>query len=88
MHRLHRVPVVLLLASTLIAARAARAADEHVMSGAMSGAPAGKAPLFEGLGKYHRAISTKSPEAQRYFDQGMNFLWGFNLQEAERSFEE
>jgi tetratricopeptide (TPR) repeat protein len=88
MHRLHRVPVVLLLASTLIAPRAARAAaDEHAM-GAMGAPAAGKAPMFEGLGKYHRTISTKSPEAQRYFDQGMNFLWGFNLHEAERSFEE
>ena len=88
MHRLRRVPVVLLLASTLIAPRAARAAaDEHAM-GAMGAPAAGKAPMFEGLGKYHRAISTKSPEAQRYFDQGMNFLWGFNLHEAERSFEE
>jgi tetratricopeptide (TPR) repeat protein len=88
MHRLRRVPVVLLLASTLIAPRAARAADEHARPGAMSAPPAGKAPLFEGLGKYHRTISTQSPEAQRYFDQGMNFLWGFNLHEAERSFEE
>jgi hypothetical protein len=86
MHRLHRVPVVLLLASTLFAPRAARA-DENAMHGAMGAAPAGKAPMFEGLGKYHRAISTQSPEAQRYFDQGMNFLWGFNLHEAERSFE-
>src|SRR5215471_9554408 len=86
MHRLYRLPVALILASTLIAPRAARAADDHPMQ--MGAAPEGKAPLFEGLGKFHRAISTKSPEAQRYFDQGMNFLWGFNLHEAERSFEE
>ena len=58
------------------------------MHGGPATASAGPAPLFEGLGKYHRAISTRSPLAQRYFDQGMNFLWGFNLHEAQRSFEE
>ena len=86
MHQLHRVPVAVLLISTLAVPRAARAAgDEHAMQ--MTAQPAGAAPMFDGLGKYHRTISTTSPEAQRYFDQGMNFLWGFNLNEAQRSFE-
>jgi predicted RNA-binding protein YlqC (UPF0109 family) len=82
--------VVSLLASTLVASRAARAAgEEHSMHhGAPTTPSTGPAPLFEGLGKYHRTVSTRSPLAQRYFDQGMNFLWGFNLHEAERSFEE
>jgi tetratricopeptide (TPR) repeat protein len=44
------------------------------------------ARLYEGLGNYHRAVSTHSPEAQRYFDQGMRFLWGFNHDESTRSF--
>jgi tetratricopeptide (TPR) repeat protein len=44
------------------------------------------ARLYEGLGTYHRAVSTRSPEAQRYFDQGMRFLWGFNHDESTRSF--
>jgi len=79
--------IVSLVASNLPVARAA--GDEHAMQhGAMTTGSTGPAPFFEGLGKYHRTISTKSPVAQRYFDQGMNFLWGFNLHEAERSFEE
>jgi tetratricopeptide (TPR) repeat protein len=41
---------------------------------------------FEGLGDFHRKITTKSPEAQRYFDQGMRFLWAFNHDESTRSF--
>src|SRR5882762_11338496 len=41
---------------------------------------------FEGLGDFHRQIATKSPEAQRYFDQGMRFLWAFNHDESTRSF--
>ncbi|HYG47281.1 MAG TPA: hypothetical protein VD846_04990 [Allosphingosinicella sp.] len=44
------------------------------------------AQLFEGLGAFHREITTASPEAQRYFDQGMRFVWAFNHDEATRSF--
>jgi tetratricopeptide (TPR) repeat protein len=44
------------------------------------------APLFKGLGDYHRVIDTKDPGAQRYFDQGMMLAFGFNHAEAIRSF--
>jgi tetratricopeptide (TPR) repeat protein len=44
------------------------------------------AQLFEGLGSFHRPISTRSPEAQQYFDQGMRLLWAFNHDESTRSF--
>ena len=44
------------------------------------------ARLFDGLGDYHRPVSTKLPESQRYFDQGMRLLWGFNHDESTRSF--
>jgi hypothetical protein len=44
------------------------------------------AQLFGGLGSYHRKITTRSPLAQKYFDQGMRFIWAFNHDEATRSF--
>ncbi|HEX8062012.1 MAG TPA: tetratricopeptide repeat protein [Allosphingosinicella sp.] len=44
------------------------------------------AQLFDGLGTFHRPITTASPEAQRYFDQGMRLIWAFNHDEATRSF--
>jgi tetratricopeptide (TPR) repeat protein len=44
------------------------------------------APLFEDIGKHHHRVSTRSPEAQRYFDQGMMLLFNFNHKEAIRSF--
>ncbi|REJ76454.1 MAG: hypothetical protein DWQ47_11455 [Acidobacteria bacterium] len=44
------------------------------------------APLFEGMGKFTRKISTKDPGAQRYFDQGMVLAFGFNHAESIRSF--
>jgi tetratricopeptide (TPR) repeat protein len=44
-------------------------------------------PLFEGLGNHHREITTDSATSQRFFDQGLAFLYGFNHPEAIRSFE-
>ena len=43
-------------------------------------------PLYEGLGGLSREVTTSSPEAQRYFDQGLAFLYAFNHDEAIRSF--
>jgi hypothetical protein len=43
-------------------------------------------PFFEGLGSYSRKITTDSPRAQRYFNQGLAFLHGFNHGAAIRSF--
>lgn len=49
-------------------------------------APADAPVSFEGLGSFGRKVSTRSPEAQRYFDQGLILLYGFNHDEAIRSF--
>jgi tetratricopeptide (TPR) repeat protein len=45
-------------------------------------------PLLPGLGSHTRAITTKSPQAQKYFDQGMNLLFGFAHGASLRSFQE
>src|ERR1700685_240428 len=48
-------------------------------------------PLFADLGidlgRHTRKVTTDSPLAQRYFDQGLAFLYGFNYTEAARSFD-
>lgn len=44
------------------------------------------APLFEGMGDFHRPITTASADAQTYFDQGMVLAFGFNHAESIRSF--
>jgi tetratricopeptide (TPR) repeat protein len=49
---------------------------------------ADKEPLYEGLGSYSRKITTGSPKAQRYFDQGLAFVHGFNHKAAIRAFEQ
>jgi tetratricopeptide (TPR) repeat protein len=49
---------------------------------------AAKEPLYDGLGSYSRKITTNSAEAQRYFDQGLGFLQGFNHRAAIRAFQQ
>lgn len=43
-------------------------------------------PLLEGLGEFGHPVTTQSKLAQRYFNQGMRLLFGFNHREAIRSF--
>jgi len=78
------------------ASAAADSAQQGTTAGSapmpMPGAPATLdewargAQLFDGLGSYHRKISSHSVEAQQFFDQGMRLLWAFNHDEATRSF--
>jgi hypothetical protein len=49
---------------------------------------AAKEPLCDGLGSYSRKVTTNSAEAQRYFDQGLGFLHGFNHRAAIRAFQQ
>lgn len=46
------------------------------------------APALEGLGDHHHAVTTKSPESQRFFDQGLRLAFAFNHSEAVRAFKE
>lgn len=44
-------------------------------------------PLVAGLGNSRHIIRTSNPEAQKYFNQGLDYLWAFNHDEARRSFQ-
>ncbi|HET8760105.1 MAG TPA: hypothetical protein VFN94_03505 [Nitrospiria bacterium] len=45
-------------------------------------------PLYDDLGKHHHAITTQSPQAQGYFDQGLRLTYAFNHAEAIAAFKE
>ena len=47
-------------------------------------------PIFDGLGSLHHPVTTKnnSTLAQRFFDQGLTFVYAFNHDEAAGSFEQ
>ncbi|MFN2378322.1 MAG: hypothetical protein ABR538_17465 [Candidatus Binatia bacterium] len=69
------------IASILCSCASSRPTEAPLLS-----APVGPVPLFEGLGANARRITTTSADAQRYFDQGLSFLFAFNHDEAIRSF--
>jgi tetratricopeptide (TPR) repeat protein len=48
--------------------------------------PTSKVTLYKGLGKHTRPVATSNPEAQKFFDQGLNFMYAFNHDEAVRAF--
>lgn len=43
--------------------------------------------LVTGLGDLHHPVSTHNSEAQKFFDQGLRFIYAFNHDEAARSFQ-
>lgn len=53
--------------------------DTHLFEGQI-------APLLEGMGDLHFAISTDDTLAQAFFDQGLTLAYGFNHREANRTF--
>src|SRR5512145_336719 len=48
--------------------------------------PTSQVTLYKGLGKHTRSVATSSPEAQKFFDQGLSFMYAFNHDEAVRAF--
>ncbi len=57
------------------------------MSMPMDHADTRPVPLVSGLGNANHPIRTTSPEAQKFFNQGMDYLFAFNHDEARRSFQ-
>jgi tetratricopeptide (TPR) repeat protein len=47
---------------------------------------AGETPIYDNLGTLHHDITTDSPAAQQYFDQGLRLIYAFNHDEAIKSF--
>lgn len=71
-------------AAALLASCSARTGDDTQQSDAGAAA----VPLYDNLGNLHRAVTTNSPEAQSYFDQGLRLTYAFNHPEAIRAYRE
>lgn len=65
---------------------ATRPVDEPLPAASGAGARHGTR-LFDGLDLHLRSVTTSSKEAQRWFDQGFLLCFGFNHEEAIRSFQ-
>ncbi len=59
-----------------------------IASELLAATPNPEAPvrLIPGLGEVHHPVSTKNQQAQQFFDQGLKLVYGFNHDEARRSF--
>lgn len=77
------LPVVLALAACRAPAQDGTASAPAAAS--TSTAPAA-AVLRTGFGGHHHPITTANQDAQKFFDQGFDFVFGFNHEEAVRSF--
>ena len=80
-----RLSAFLVAVALLGACSTQPAPHEHASAAAPTGAAP---PLFDDLGRYQRAITTTSPRAQAYFDQGLRLVYGFNHYEAQAAFRE
>jgi tetratricopeptide (TPR) repeat protein len=55
------------------------AAHDMKVAAATTGTPVSVSePLFENLGNHAYAVTTSSPRAQAYFNQGLRWAWAFN----------
>jgi tetratricopeptide (TPR) repeat protein len=85
------IPPAASLALILFVAPLVAGAQENAIpssSASRVSAPADSVPLYRDLGSYSRRITTTSPVAQQYFDQGMRLTYGFGHPEARRAFRE
>src|SRR5437763_13537120 len=92
-----RRPFLFLLLVLALAVSGCRSADENRVEQKLPPAlhhpadvspsnPARSARLMEGVGTVDFAITTKSRDAQAFFNQGVAELYGFWFVEAEQSF--
>ncbi len=70
----------------MVAAGCALAGAAACSSSSSSGARVPKVPLYNNLGDYQFPVTTSSPEAQKYFNQGFTLSYAFNHGEAIRAF--
>src|SRR5215510_13755602 len=78
------IRTIALAAAVLLLGSAALA---HQPDSKLAGAADLPATLVPGMGSLHHPVRTPSAEAQKFFDQGLSFVYAFNHPEAMRSFE-
>lgn len=87
--KLLRTMSTLLVLAIVIGCTKKEATTEVVADESVAGndlATRAGAPLFDGMGNHDHPITTKDPDAQRYFNQGLVIDFAFNHAESARSF--
>ncbi|HEX5817145.1 MAG TPA: hypothetical protein VF010_17575 [Methylomirabilota bacterium] len=83
---MNRITALVPLAVSVLALACSSPRMDHATHGAA--AVGGTPVLYDSLGSYSYRITTASPQAQRWFDQGLRLVYGFNHHEAQRAFRE
>ena len=86
--QLYRAAALIAGLASSAAVRAAAQEHQHPPSQPNTSQATAATPLYDNLGNLHYAITTASPVAQQYFDQGLRLTYGFNHDEAVKSFRE
>ena len=60
--------------------------ESNVLGAGVQQADESETSLFEGMGGHKRPIATSAEATQKFFDQGLTWAYGFNHDEAIRSF--
>ncbi|XAM00072.1 hypothetical protein OT109_01540 [Phycisphaeraceae bacterium D3-23] len=82
----HRLTCLILLFACFLLTACATTDGSDRGSGDTAYGVGGHPQLFDGLGDHTRLVTTDSQLAQRYFDQGLLWAYGFNHDEAVRCF--
>ena len=82
------VGIVALAASTSFAQTSSHKHYEHSPEADQPGPGGELAPRLQNLGSHKFPVTTKSPKAQSFINQGVNLAYGFNHAEAGRAFKE
>lgn len=85
---LYRASLAIGMVSCAAGVPAAAQEHQHPPSQPTTAQAATVTPLYENLGNLEHPITTSSPTAQQYFNQGLRLIYGFNHYEAIKSFKE
>jgi tetratricopeptide (TPR) repeat protein len=78
----------IVIAATLLALGCRAPAPQNTSADATTSTPSVPSTgILPGVGAHHHPIATTNPDAQKFFDQGMALVFGFNHEEATRSFQ-
>src|SRR5271166_1334721 len=81
---------ILFAAATTVLLALANPASAETTTDLQASIDSAHEPLFDGLGNLHHPVTTKSNPtlAQKFFDQGLTFVYAFNHDEAAGSFKQ
>ncbi len=83
-----RFPITILTLALLAAPASSQMWDPRVLAIDPATATEPVAPLLDGVGHLHHAVTTSKPQSQAFFDQGLRLTYAFNHSEAVRAFKE